>query len=73
MSSASDENAVSVNVEFAPEKHLDSRQVRKALLEHNIYQPNTVDDAEHVPVLTLDALSIPAKDILRIDGHLLDH
>lgn len=40
-------------MEFAPERRLTSKTLRKAIQEHNIFQPNTTDMDEHVPVLSI--------------------
>ena len=48
-----DEHVDEFEIVFAPEKRLDASQLRKALIEHNIYKPNEPDDEEHVPSITL--------------------
>ena len=56
-----DEQVDEFEIEFAPEKKLNAKQLRKALVEHDIFQPNPPDDEEHVPVLTMeDVRSIAA-------------
>ena len=43
------------DIEFAPEKRLDAKHLRKALLEHDLFKPNEPEE-EHVPTLSIDAI-----------------
>ena len=51
-----DEQATEFDIEFAPEKRLDASQLRKALIEHDIFQPALVPDPDeaHVASITLE-------------------
>lgn len=44
-----------ITFEFAPENYLGAKKIRKALREHDIYDPVSPDD-EHVPVLSVDVV-----------------
>ena len=48
-----DSNAATVTLELAPERRLDAKHLRRALLEHNIFKPHDIDDDDHVPSLTV--------------------
>ena len=48
------DHAMIFEIEFAPEKHLTASQLRKALVEHDIFQPDEPEDAEHVAQILLE-------------------
>ena len=43
----------SVSIEVAPERKLDSKELRRALVEHDLFRPNEPDDEDHVHSLTV--------------------
>ena len=47
-----DSKADTVSIEFAPERHMDAKLLHKAIVEHDLFQPNE-PEAEHVPVLSI--------------------
>ena len=49
-----DEQVKEFQIEFAPEKRLDASQLRKALVEHDIFQPDAPEYAAPVAQLSLE-------------------
>jgi hypothetical protein len=48
-----DDGIQSFDIEIAPEKRLDSAQLKKALLEYNLFSPNDPDMTDHTPTVTV--------------------
>ena len=65
-----DEHAIKFDIEFAPEKCLDALLLHKALVEHDLFQPDELDDSEHVAQILLEDIhSIAAIHFPEVDFH----
>ena len=49
-----DEHTPQFDIKFAPKKCLDASQLCKALIEHDLFQPDEPEEAEHVAHLSLE-------------------
>ena len=51
-----DTKAPDVDIEFAPERRLDAKRMRKALIEHDLFRPASSVDDDNVPLMSIEDL-----------------